>query len=418
MTVINTTRRSQRGSTLLELLVAVALFTIISGVTFNLINQQQNASTSLNGQVTLSMGLRNATSLLQLDLANAGAGYFQTATASSPVLGVTMVNNVVLSGSTLCNSSSSGVPSQIYNAPCFDQLNIITIDTGSPTLIPLVGTVTNTGTATATLPSGSSFTPATAAATFHKGDILLFVNGTPTAEGASYTAVTLTGVPTNTGTTVTFRFNATSATGTNTLANDPLNITACSGAIACPPASPVSGVTTFAFPQATFGTSDYIMKIAPVSYQVCSGPGSPTTATGALYSCNTSSTSPDISDPKLYRTTIIGGVTSSSVVLEQIIGFKVGGSVWNDPDPNTGGLPNDIPYYDYDASTYNLGVNNASDHAYNFSALHSVRVSLIARTPPQDTSNYVYRNAFDSGPYQVQGTALVVNPRNMNAQTY
>jgi hypothetical protein len=46
--------------------------------------------------------------------------------------------------------------------------------------------------------------------------------------------------------------------------------------------------------------------------------------------------------------------------------------------------------------------------------IRSVRTSLIGRTTPNYSSQYTYRNTFDGGPYQVQGTAIVVNPRNMS----
>ena len=69
--------RDERGTTLVELMIAVALFIIISGVAFSLLSKQQNASMGLNGQVGLNLALRNSTSMLQMDLANAGYGYYQ-----------------------------------------------------------------------------------------------------------------------------------------------------------------------------------------------------------------------------------------------------------------------------------------------------------------------------------------------------
>ena len=39
----------------LELMIAVALFIIISGVAFSLLSKQQNASMGLNGQVGLNL---------------------------------------------------------------------------------------------------------------------------------------------------------------------------------------------------------------------------------------------------------------------------------------------------------------------------------------------------------------------------
>jgi hypothetical protein len=65
------------------------------------------------------------------------------------------------------------------------------------------------------------------------------------------------------------------------------------------------------------------------------------------------------------------------------------------------------------ASQYTItsGSSTASD-PYNFSLVRAIRVSLIGRTAPDYRTRYT--NSFDSGPYQVQGTAVVINPRNMS----
>jgi hypothetical protein len=43
-----------------------------------------------------------------------------------------------------------------------------------------------------------------------------------------------------------------------------------------------------------------------------------------------------------------------------------------------------------------------------------VRVSLIARTQPSTDPSFTFRNAFDNGPYIVQGASVVVDPRNLS----
>ncbi len=91
-------------------------------------------------------------------------------------------------------------------------------------------------------------------------------------------------------------------------------------------------------------------------------------------------------------------------MIEQVIGFKIGAAIWNAPDTQ--------PKYNYDASSYTDITPN--DMAYNFSLVRAVRVSLIGRTTPSADPNYKFRNAFDNGAYQVQGTAVVVNPRDMS----
>ena len=99
---------------------------------------------------------------------------------------------------------------------------------------------------------------------------------------------------------------------------------------------------------------------------------------------------------------------TTNAVMEQVIGLKIGATIWNNVTNSFAGTGN----YVYDASTYTNQV--ANDMAYNYSLVRSVRVSLIARTVPDWRGTYSYRNGFDNGPYQVQGVGVVVNPRNMS----
>jgi hypothetical protein len=99
--------------------------------------------------------------------------------------------------------------------------------------------------------------------------------------------------------------------------------------------------------------------------------------------------------------------------MEQILGFKVGATIWNDASTNTTDQFAMSGLYQYDASTY-CNVTCPGDMAFNFAVVRSVRVSIIGRTAPDWRGTYTYRNTFDNGPYQVQGVAVVVNPRNMS----
>ena len=134
-----------------------------------------------------------------------------------------------------------------------------------------------------------------------------------------------------------------------------------------------------------FCGGDWILKLSPISYYV-----------------NTSNPN----DPQLIRKQAGNPVA----VMDQVIGFKVGATIWNSITDTM------KTQYNYDASTYN--VNNSSpppyDSAYMFSLVRSVRVSLIARTQPSTDPSFTFRNAFDGGPYQVQGASVVVNPRNLS----
>src|ERR1019366_7861402 len=91
------------------------------------------------------------------------------------------------------------------------------------------------------------------AAEFQSGDHLLLV----TNSGAKMTSVILTANPAVSGATVKFTFAATSASGAN--ANDTLQIANASNSKL----------------GKQFCGSDWIIRLARITYQVCAGPNSP-----------------------------------------------------------------------------------------------------------------------------------------------
>ena len=381
-----------QGFSILELLVASAVFMLVAGAAFALFNNQQLASEITQGQVGLNIALRNAATQLQIDLANAGSGYFQGVNVPSWPVGVTIVNNWVTPGSSCYNSAT-----KTYGASCFDEINIIAA-ANTATYPPINATDstgaagtgncsnTNTGIAygQAGVLNGVPLTLAQTAAKYSSGDQLLFLTNT----NSYITSVVLTAAPTVAGSAVKFTFSPTldytdpvsgiKYKGYNSLANDPLDITACDGLSTCSTAS--QGQPGSKLGEQFCGT-DWILKLAPITYQVdLSNPA----------------------DPTLTRTQ--SGTTTT--VMDQVLGFKVGAAIWNattDTDATT---------YNYQASTYTN--NTTNDMAYNFTLVRSVRVSLIGRTTPSTDPNYKFRNTFDNGAYQVQGTAVVVNPRDMS----
>ncbi|HEV3275872.1 MAG TPA: prepilin-type N-terminal cleavage/methylation domain-containing protein [Terriglobia bacterium] len=363
-----------RGFSLVELLVAVAMFTVISASAFVLFNQQQKSALTEQGQVGLNVSLRNAASQLQMDLANAGSGYFPGANIPSWPVGVTIVNHVV-SGAASCYNAAT----LTYTANCFDALNIIAA--ANPAAYPPInatdgtgqngtGNCSNTGAGIAYGQAAPGHTLAQTAADYETGDQLLFLNNT----GSKITSVVLTRNAVVSGSAVQFTFNPTNGDGSNSLANDPLDITACDGNQPCPAGNKL-GVQ--------FCGGDWALKLAPITYQVDSS---------------------NPADPKLTRTQ--SGATA--IVMEQVIGFKVGATIWNNGAQNE----STSAQYNYAASTYTI--NTPNDEAYNFTLVRSVRISLIGRTNPASGPAYTFRNAFDGGPYQVLGIAVVVNPRNLS----
>lgn len=179
------------------------------------------------------------------------------------------------------------------------------------------------------------------------------------SDGSQMATVILTKDGHASGNKVQLQHNPTGADGTNSPDGDLL------------------GISTHAHNKlgTTFCTPDWILKLAPITFRV---------------------DATDPTNPKLLR--VRGG--SALTVMDQVIGFKVGATLWND------GSSAVTEQYNYDTSTYSTPCD--------FTLVRSVRVSLIGRTPPSADPFYSFRNSFDDGPYQIQGVSIVVNPRNLS----
>jgi hypothetical protein len=207
----------------------------------------------------------------------------------------------------------------------------------------------------------SGLTAAQGGAIFSNHDQILLVKN----DGSQYTSVVLTANGSSATGLVLLTHNTTNSDGSNSLANDPLSIT-------------THGHNKLGI---SFCPGDWLMRLRPVTYSVDAS---------------------NAKNPKLQRTA--GGVTD--VVSEQVIGFKVGATIWNSATSTSSDA------YNFDASTY--GPNNDGTLAYQFTYVRSVRVSLIGRTKPNPSQDYTFRNTFDGGPYQVEGVSVIVDPRNMS----
>ena len=384
----------------MELLIAMAVFLVVSISAFTLFAKQVLSSEVVQGQAGLNLALRNAATQLQLDLANAGSYYYQAGSVNVPgwPIGVSIINNVPGAG-TSCYTASTNT----YGANCFDQLNIISA--ADPSSYPAINATDTSGGTSPTLNCSNTSTDrgggvgnawglaaaglslSATALKFKQNDQLLLVDST----GNYITSVILTqdAAVDPGGKAVKFVFLKTNTDGSNPYDStnpnkyDRLHITDCLGQ-----ASPCT-VNNKLQPQ--FCADDWILKLAPITYQV---------------------DTTNSSNPTLTRTQ--NG--STTTLMEQVIGFKVGAAIWNaahgtDTDDCS---PTGTLYcpFNYNAGTY---WNNASgDMKYNYSLVRAVRVSLIGRTTPNNDPNYKFRNAFDNGPYQVQGTAVVVNPRDLS----
>ena len=328
----------------MELMVAMAIFLVVGGAAVELAKKHVPLFTSQQNQTGLNLAMRNGVAQMQIDVVNAGTGYYQGVNIPSWPIGITVVNSAPGTGCFDATTNS-------YTATCFDTLNVIAIDQNTPPSNPSdigANCVSTTSSSLFVTPVGAT-TLAQLAADFHTGDQLLLVK----SDGSQMTTTILTGNGQVTGGKVKLPHNPTGADGTNTTTSDPLALsnTADSNKLGT-----------------QFCNTDWVLKLSPITYSVDAS---------------------DPTDPKLVRTQ--NG--QPSVIAEQIIGFKVGASVWNGTTDNT---------YSFDANSYN----------HDWSLIRSVRVSMIGRT--QADMGSTFRNSFDGGPYRIQSISVVINPRNLS----
>lgn len=343
-TAIISRSASSPGFSLVELMVAMAIFLVVGGAAVELAKRHVPLFTAQQNQTGLNLAMRNGVAQMQIDVVNAGTGYYQGVNIPSWPIGITVLNSAPGTG---CFDAATNT----YTSTCFDTLNVIAIDQNTPPSNPSdlgANCVSTTSSSLFVTPVGAT-TLGQLAADFHTGDQILVVK----SDGSQMTTTILTSDGLISGGKVKLEHNPTGADGTNTITADPLALsnTADSNKLGT-----------------QFCNTDWVLKMAPITYSVDAS---------------------DPTDPKLVRTQ--NG--QPSVIAEQIIGFKVGASIWNGTTDNT---------YSFDAASYN----------HDWSLIRSVRVSMIGRT--QTDMGSTFRNSFDGGPYKIQSISVVINPRNLS----
>jgi prepilin-type N-terminal cleavage/methylation domain-containing protein len=354
------------GFTLIELMTAMLVFLVIGAAAVNLIRRHAPLFASQQNQATLNIGVRNAVAQMQMDVVNAGSGFYPG--ANMPFFPV---------GITIANTANVGCfdPTTFAYTACFDRLNVLTADDSIPPAHPsgnAAGTAaadTTTGTMYLTFPG---VTPAPTAGDltswatnkFAAGTELLLIQGGSDFNGNPLmTTVILTSATPVPG-AIQVNFTSTLGGGVPASLPDPMGI-----------------ITTADTDQLTNSfdpAQDYAIKLSGYSYGV-----------------DTS----DPTNPKLVRVPFGNLLTGAqNVIAEQIIGFKV--AAWNTFSNS----------YVYD-STLPKG---PTGYGGDWTSIKAVRIDLTARTPVNSDPNNVFKNTLDGGPYQVQKISVVINPRNLS----
>jgi len=432
----NVTGRSAaaRGFSLIELMVAMALFLIVAGAAFSLFNQHVQMATRQQNFSSVNIALRNAMSQLELDLSGAGQNLVSTDTQAQGenfTLGVIIHNNYV--GVAPACAVSTADWSYPVSSACFDSFTTVNLKpctaTGGKTAPVLQLNDPTAGTTEFLNASASAYGNDTVSATdntratndascFKNGDEILVVQ-VPTqadsfvsCDGGTFSycmgVVTLSADATVTSSGGTYYVRLPHAAAGST--HDPLQIVYASG-----------GITNFAnaLNVATgyaSGIGTFIMDLGTaannniVTYAVMANPS-------------------NAADPQLMRCPGPTCTTANAqMVADQVIGFKVGADIWGSQQGNTA----EIGSYLYNAAHYCSNAMIASVgppvtyvdctatppsayDPYDYTLVRSVRISLVGRTTPAiDQQMAKFQNGFDGGPYLVQQAAVVVDVRNLS----
>jgi type II secretory pathway pseudopilin PulG len=372
---------SAAGFTLLEFLVAMTMFVVLGGAVLEMFAKQAPYFTRQQNLVGVNIAMQNAVSQMQLDLVNAGTGYYPGTVISSWPIGVTIQNQASTNGA--CNDPATFT----YGSTCFDTLHILTLNPNTPPTHPTDALGGITGSSCSDLTSSPLHiqampgkTLAQTAAFFNTGDQVLLVtyssgsthatigpsnvSSNASSHGVQVNSFLLNGPPTITANYVGLPFVAATSQASPVL-GDPLKISTVDS-------------TNLGY---WFCPQDWVMKLEPTTYAV------------------------DVTNPQDPILTRKLGNNPPDNIAEQIIGFKVGAATWN-------------PLASADFLTYSFYAKNLTSDSppgYNsdFEVVRSVRVSLIGRTNPNPDPSYTFRNTFDGGPYQVVNATVVINPRNI-----
>ncbi len=359
-----------RGFSLVELLVAMGVFMVVGGAAVGLITKHMPLFTEQQNQSAMNMALRNAIAQMQMDVVNAGAGYYPSQDIPAWPIGVTIENR---NGN--CFNPGNGA----YSANCFDTLNVIAFDTTTTPVAHVAASCSTPATTTSStlllVPADATIAASTLASAIKDGDELLVLKG----DASQLTMVNVVGDASVNGGNVSVPIDPTAGNGTN--AADNLHLTDA-GQMSLANASEATGGGTPVL-GTQFCSTDWVLKLAPITY------GVDTT---------------DNRNPKLYRQ-VGGALGKKDVLAENVVGFKVGASLRT---PLPAGCD-----YDFSYDSLNPAASPQCGYNGNWAAITAVRISLIGRTSATTNVQSNFHNNFDGGGYKVEGVSVVVSPRNL-----
>lgn len=395
--------RRSAGFSLIELMVAMVVFLIVAGTAFSVFDRHMQAIAEQESLSSVNLALRNATAELQLDLADSAQNLLQGAQLSDgePVppfsAGVIIQNNVPgNAGVTACALGAHWA----YPVPsaCFDGITIFARTCPVVEMDSAHGSENLASSATiyAYDPANTANNTADAAC-FQSGDEVLVI---AEPAGAGGTVSCAAG-------TWPFCITAVRLTAAGSISSGDVQLTHnLAGTAAADPLGLLSNPSGSNFLNAL--GSNFNLP-GPFVYIVDVG------TTTSLKTYQVQLNPLNSADPQLIRCDSSG----CAVLADQIIGFKVGAALSSGWDWDT--LSPDAANYFYDASKYCTEYAGADCSTvpppasgldkYDFSLVRAVRVSLIARTTPDEDPLYNFANGFDHGPYLVQQAATVVDLR-------
>jgi prepilin-type N-terminal cleavage/methylation domain-containing protein len=402
---ISGTGPGNRGFSLIELMVAMAVFLLVAGAAFTLFNKHLAVVGQQQDLSALNIGVRNALSELELDLGSAGqnmlSNWQQQGAPPAPFsLGVIIRNNTpAVAGNCTPNAGTWVYPT---NQACFDSITIIYPKAPACPVLSLANTQTLFSGSIVGNDSGANL--ATDAACYQAGDEIAVIQpASGTCDNGAF--VYCMGVTTLSANGAVVGGQIKLASNSPSAGNDPLGI------IFDP-----TGQANFSNGK---GVTAAVSYAAAQTYIVDLGTGANDITYAVLPSATVAT------DDQLVRCTGVRcTVANAQVLTDQVIGFKVGAALWNNKQANA----TDEANYFYDGSKYctdTLGNGVTADCTvtpppandnYDFTLVRSVRISMIGRTPPRNDLQALpnLHNGFDNGPYLVQQGALAVDLRNIS----